>query len=524
MTRVGSYLVGIDIGTGGCKTTIINTKGGLVSSASYEYPTYYPKPSFAEQDPASWYSALTNSVKNAILKSDIKSREIESICIDGQVHTPVFLNENWDILRPSIPWTDQRSTAQVERLKKRVGQEKIIEITFNPPANSFTLPQILWVKDNQPKIWKKIYKILIAKDYIRGLLTEQLWCTDHSDATTTLLFDGNSFKWSEFLCSSAEIPLEKLPEIMPSSKIAGYINKNTSIETGLPEGVPVVYGASDCSVETLAAKTTYPGECFVKLATSGVISITTEKPIPDVKGRTVTYCLPTTTTPTLWLTKTGTASCASALKWFRDTFGSEEINMAEKMDTTAYTLFDDMAEKIPLGSEGLIFHPYLIGELSPYLDPYLRGSFYGITMRHKKEHFYRAVLEGIAFSIRDSLHIFDEIGLPINDINLIGGGSNSKVWRAILCDILGKNGLKPVTSDASFGSALLAGLGIHVFKNLQDVVTKCTKINAITKYDKEKHEKYEKLFQIYKQIHDNLSETAYTLHNTLQELYPAYAL
>jgi xylulokinase len=517
MTRSEGYLVGIDIGTGGCKTTVSDTNGEIIGSASQEYITYYPKPGWAEQDVKSWYEAVKTTVRRVLLEGNVREGRIECVCVDGQVHTPVFLDENWKILRLSIPWTDQRSTEQVEKLKKTIGQDRIIRITFNPAATSFTLPQILWVRDNQPDVWKRVYKLLNAKDYIRGRLTEPMWCTDHSDATSTLMFDGNKSIWSNEICESAGIPKEKLPDIMPSARIAARISKTASSDTGIPEGVPVSYGANDVSVETLSAATILAGTCFVKLATSGVISLTTKEPVPDLRGRTVTYCLPSVKqSPDGWFTKSGTASCASSHKWFRDTFGTEESSVAERIGTTAYELFNRMAERVSIGSEGLFFHPYLIGELSPYFDSHLKGSFFGITMRHRKEHFCRAVLEGIAFSIRDSLSIFDELHLPINDVQLIGGGVSSRLWREILCNILGKDGRKPATGDASYGSAMLAGVSIGIFKDLNDAVQKCVRIENITKHDAREHEKYEKLFVIYKKIHDDLAETSRILDETLQ--------
>ena len=512
------YLVGIDIGTGGCKTTICDGNGQVVGSASQDFVTYYPKPGWAEQNANDWYEAVKTSVRKALLQADISEGKIECVCVDGQVHTPVFLDENWRLLRPSIPWTDQRSSEQVERLKKTIGPERINKITFNPAAPSFTLPQILWVRDNEPDVWKRIHKFLNSKDYIRGKLTEPLWCTDHSDATGTLMFDGNTFRWSKEICDFAGIPEEKLPGIMPSSKIAGVVNKVASDDTGIPYGVPVSYGASDVSVETLSAGTVRAGTCFVKLATSGVISVTTKEPVPDMKGRTVTYCLPTIeNSPEGWFTKSGTASCGSARRWFRDVFGTEEMSVAERIGTTAFEFLDQMAEKVSVGSEGLFFHPYLMGELSPYFDSHLKGSFFGITMCHRKEHFCRAVMEGIAFSIRDSLGIFDEIGLSINDVQLIGGGVNSTLWRQILCNILGKDGKKPFTGDASYGSALLAGISVGTFKNLDDAVEKCVMVDNITKHSAQVHDTYERFYRIYKKIHDDLAQTCRMLDETLEE-------
>jgi len=489
-------LLGIDIGTGGCKATLMTTAGKVVATLSQEYPTHYPEPGWAEQSPEDWLEALRRVCRGIPAK---EKRRIVGICVDGQPHTPVFTSEKNEILYPAIPWIDRRSSAQVERLK-RILPESDMQHTFNPLTTTFTLPQILWMMEHQPQVWRKTHRLLVAKDFVRQRLIDGGWFTDPSDALGTYLFDGERFEWSESICAAARIEMEKLPDVAPSAQVMGEVTRGASRRIGLPEGVSVVNGAHDPSVENLAAGTVEPGTCFVKLATAGVISVTTRQPRPDPKGRTVTYCLPTThESADGWFTKTATLSCGSSYRWFRDVFCSQETLQAEQSGKTAFELMDRLAAQAPPCSEGLIFHPYLIGEGSPYWDPRLKGSFFGATLRHRRSHFCRSVLEGVAFSIKDSTSVFEELNLAVSDIRLIGGGSNSRLWRTILCNVLGLRGLKTSGGDSSFGSAVLAGVGVGVFRDLRDGVQRCAKIVEEAKPDPELHSHYERLFQMYRE-------------------------
>ncbi|MGC8962139.1 MAG: FGGY-family carbohydrate kinase, partial [Candidatus Bathyarchaeia archaeon] len=269
-----------------------------------------------------------------------------------------------------------------------------------------------------------------------------------------------------------------------------------------------------------AAGTVKPGDAFVKLATAGVISVTTRKPTPDPKGRTVTYCLPTTRDKEAdgWFTKTATFSCGSSYRWFRDLFCQREVEEAERQGRTAFQLMDMLAEEAPPGSEGLIFHPYLIGEGSPYWDPQLKGSFFGATLSHRRSHFCRSILEGVAFSIRDSASIFQELNLKIHEIRLIGGGSNSPTWRKILCNVLGLKGLKTQGGDSSFGSAILAGAGVSIYKSIEEGAARCVKIIDVTHPDPELHALYGELFKIYRELHDATASISHKLDELAKNL------
>ncbi|MEM2961821.1 MAG: FGGY family carbohydrate kinase [Candidatus Bathyarchaeia archaeon] len=509
-------LLGIDIGTGGCKATLITLEGEIIFTASREYPTHYPEPGWAEQDPGDWLKALTEICRGM---SDRVKRRIIGICIDGQPHTPVFLDERGEVLHPAIPWTDRRSSAQVEYLRRRL-PEVDAKRTFNSLNTAFTLPQLLWVKEYRPEVWRRTYRLLIAKDYVRQRIIGEGWFTDPSDALGTYLFDGEAFEWSEGICAAAGIEVEKLPEVKPSSLIVGEVTREASKRFDLPEGVPVVNGAHDPSVENLAAGTVKPGDAFVKLATAGVISVTTREPTPDPKGRTVTYCLPTTKDGRAdgWFTKTATFSCGSSYRWFRDLFCQREVEEAERYGKTAFQLMDMLAEEAPPCSEGLVFHPYLIGEGSPYWDPQLKGSFFGATLSHQRSHFCRSILEGVAFSIRDSTSIFQELNLKIREIRLIGGGSASRTWREILCNVLGLKGLRTLGGDSSFGSAILAGVGLSIYRSIEEGAARCVKIIDETHPDPELHVLYGELFKIYKELHDATASISHKLDELARSL------
>lgn len=508
-------LLGVDVGTGGCKVTLINLEGDVVASSMEEYPTYYPQPGWAEQNPEDWLKALAKTCRRV---NEWLKRRVIGLCLDGQPHTPVFTDQRGNVLYPAIPWTDGRSGPQVELLRRRIPEE-VMKKTFNPLNTAFTLPQILWVKEHQPDVWRKTYKLLIAKDYVRQKITGEGWFTDPTDALGTYLYDGVAFRWSQEICAAAGVEVEKLPEVKPSATVMGTVTRKAAKILRLPEGVPVVNGAHDPSMENLAAGTVRPGEGFVKLATAGVISIITRTPKPDPLGRTVTYCLPTVREEAeAWFTKTATLSCGSSYRWFRDVFCSSELKRAARLRKTAYQLMDMLAEEAPPCSEGLIYHPYLMGEGSPYWDPHLKASFFGFSIRHGRAHFCRSVLEGVAFSIRDSLSIFQELGLTLSEARLIGGGAKSQLWRRILCDILGVRGLKTSGEDSSFGSAVLAGVGVSAFKSLHEGVERCVKIVDVTKPDPETHLLYEELYTLYKEVHDATSSISRKLHRLAERL------
>jgi len=498
-------LIGIDIGTGGCKVTVIERRadGWNVELFFEEYPTYHPMPNWCEQNPENWYTALRNVLRRVFVKRH--SEKVDAVSLDGQTHAAVLVGDDLKPLRNSIIWTDQRSEPQCKKIRDIMGSD-ILTITYNPVQPLFTLPQIMWIMENEEHIWKRTELILMAKDYIRCRLTGEIdGLTDYTDAMGTLMFDARKFEWSDEILNAFGIEKSKLPKPVSSDEVVGYVSKRSSEDLNLPEGTPIVIGCHDVSAEPISAGAVSPGSAFVKLATAGVISITTSDPKPDPFGRTVTYCLPTIKDkPPAWFTKTATIACGSSYRWFRDVFCEREAMIAKRKKVTVYKIMDELAAKSPPGSLGLIYHPYLYGEGAPYYDPNLRASFFGITASHRKEHFCRAILEGVVFSIRDSLRIFEELGIKAEKWAIIGGGSRSRLWCQIVSDVLGRRLFKPCYEDASFGTAILAGIGIGIFKDYQDALNELLRVEYELTPDQVSHEIYNELYQIYKMIHDSL--------------------
>ncbi len=494
---INKLLLGIDFGTGGCKLTAIDRLGKVKAEASREYPTHHPKPFYSEQNPEDWMASLIACLKQIREQGKINLEHIVAVSLDASTHNAVLLDKDMKVIRPVIMWTDQRSSKEVEYLERGWGED-IFRIGYQKVAPTWTLPQMLWIKNNEPENYRKIHKVMFVKDYIRYLLTGS-WETDYIDAQGTLFFDMARSEWSPELCGLIGLPLNTLPPLCKPTDITGTITSWASKITGLKAGIPVVCGTSDSAVEDYGAGAIKPGQCIIKLATAGNVNVMASTPAPH--PRTLTY---SHVVPGMWYTVAATNTAASSMRWFRDTFCGEEIIRSQKTGTNVYQLIEEKASEIPPGCEGLFFHPYLMGERSPYWDSTLRASFTGASMSHGKEHFARAVMEGVAFSLKDCLRLIEETGLDVTEFILIGGGAKSETWARIICDVFGKKVSKPLVTDASFGSALLAGVGIGVFTDLVDAVQKCVKTERELIPDTENHQKYNELFRYYREIHDKL--------------------
>ncbi|HOJ58540.1 MAG TPA: xylulokinase [Bacillota bacterium] len=495
-----SYLVGVDIGSGACKLTILSSDGNVVATASKEYPTYYPYPSYAEQEPDDWYLAVRDTFAEAVASSGINQQDIAAISVDSATHTAVLTDESGVPLRRAILWTDQRSRKESEELRS-LYKDRILEITYHVPDPMWTLPQLLWVKRNEPSIFNKIKRIYFAKDYVRSRLTGD-YVTDYIDALGSMFMDARTKQWSRELCEMVGIDPDMLPRIVSPTDIVGTVSAKAAKETGLPEGTPVIAGASDTALEVFGAGAVQLGQGTIKLATAGRICVVTDKAYPHPYLVNYNHVV-----PGYWYPGTGTKSCATSYRWFRDTFGDIEREQSKAQNTSTYELLDRMASRVPVGSEGLFFHPYLLGELSPYGDPHLKANFVGIGMHHTKAHFARSVLEGVAFSLRDCRTVLEDLGIAPHSLRIIGGGSKSPLWRQIVADVLGTE-LKTIEiSDSSFGGAMLAGVGVGVFSSPVEAAERCVKPLSTVTPDEKNHARYSKMFEIYKEIHDKLADT-----------------
>lgn len=481
------YLLGIDFGGGASKATLLSTDGLIVSENTVEYPTLYPSVGACEQDPRDWISALCENCRAIIAGSGISADDISAVAIDSATHTSLICDKSFEPIRNAIHWTDSRSRRQANHLRARHGDE-IFRLTYHKPDTIWTLPVLLWLKENEPENFKRLSYIFFEKDYIRYFLTG-IYATDYIEAQGSMLFDCNTLRWSGWLCSLAGIDIQMLPPVIKPTDIVGGVTKAAADLTGLKENTPVICGTTDTVMEVFASGAVNPGDVTVKLATAGRICVITDKPYPD--RHLVNY---SHIAAGLWYPGTATKSCAASYRWYRDTFGGD------------YRALDDAAAKIPIGAEGLIFHPYLNGELTPYADPSLCGSFTGIRATHTKAHFTRAVLEGVAYSMLDSKLYLDSLNIPYNStVTAIGGGTKGRLWRQILSDTLGLTMITTESSDSSLGSAMLAGIAAGVFSDPQDAVKKCVKQKDITYPDPEKTLKYREIFDRYKQIHDALA-------------------
>ena len=481
------YLLGIDFGGGSSKATLIDENGSIVAENTVEYPTYYPELGWCEQAPEDWDKALCENIKGLLKKSGIDSKDIFSLAIDSATHTWVMCDENYKPIRPAIHWTDSRSRKQAQNLKAEYG-DFIFDITFHKPDTIWTLPQILWVREQEASNFSKLRYIFFEKDYIRYCLTG-VYCTDYIEAQGSMLFDCKTNQWSTELLQIVGIREEMLPPIVKPTDIIGKVTKEAALRTGLAEGTQVVCGTTDTVMEVLASGAVNPGDTTVKLATAGRICVITENAYPNQHLVNYSHVV-----DGLWYPGSATKAAASSYRWYRDTFGGD------------YSELNEAAEIIPIGSEGLRYHPYINGELTPYADPALCGSFIGIRATHTKGHFTRSVLEGVSLSLLHSKKTLEKIGISLSEkATIIGGGAKGALWRQITADCLGIELVKTVSSDSSLGSAMLAGVATGVFSSWQEAVNACIKIESTTTPIKENTEKYEKIFEEYVAVHDALA-------------------
>lgn len=495
-------LMGVDFGTGGCKATIIDTTGKVLGSASKEYITYYPHSGWSEQNTEDWITAFIDTVKACLQKSGIDSKELAGLALTASTHNAVLVDKEGKVIRPCIMWTDQRSVKQTQWLREHYGQQ-IFAIGMQQVSPTWTLPQLLWIKENEPENYRRINKIYFTKDYIRSFLTGD-WCTDHVDAQGSLLYDAKKREWSAELCKIIDLPVEALPPVVKSKAIAGTVQRRASELTGLPEGLPVVAGCSDTAAEDYGSGAVNPGQMIIKMATAGNVNLITKEAVPNDKSFTYPYVI-----EDLWYTVLATNSCASSYRWLRDSIFSLEKDVCNNV----YELMDELASQVPIGSQGLIYHPYLLGERCPYYNAHLRASFIGLNMIHEKKHFARAVMEGVAFSLNDCFQIVNNMNVEIKEIRLIGGGAKSTLWSQIVSDVIGLPLLRPENDDSSFGGALLAGVGVGIFGGEVEAVLSCVRIEKELQPNMENHKKYQQFFEVYQDIVNKLTPTYSKLYN-----------
>lgn len=503
-----AYLIGVDLGTSGTKTVLFAEDGTVAASCTIEYPLYQPQNGWAEQDPLDWWNAVCGTTKAVVAKAGISASEIKGVGLSGQMHGLVMLDKSGNVLRKSIIWCDQRTAKECEEITQKVGAGNLIKITANPALTGFTASKIMWVKNNEPEIYEKCAHILLPKDFIRYKLTGE-FATEVSDASGMQLLDVPNRKWSDQVLDALQIDKSLLGKVYESPEITGKVTKAASDLTGLAEGTAVVGGAGDNAAAAVGTGTVQDGRAFTTIGTSGVVFAHTSKLSIDPKGRVHTFCC---AVPGAWHVMGVTQGAGLSLKWFRDNFCHEEMIAAAGMKKDPYFLMDKQAEQIPIGSDRLLYLPYLMGERTPHLDPNCRGVFFGLSAMHTRQHLLRAVMEGVTFSQRDSVEVLREMGVSINEMLACGGGS-SPLWRQMLADVYDCPVKTVVSKEGpALGVAILAGAGTGVYSSVQDGCAAVIKTNPPQNPISQNSAEYEKFYNIYRALYpalkNNFSELA----------------
>jgi len=486
-----SLFLGIDVSTTGSKALLVNRDGDVVSSATRLHALSTPRPLWSEQDPEDWWQAVAASVRQALLQANTSGEAVSAIGLTGQMHGLVLLDEQKQTLRPAILWNDQRCADECDEIRARIGRQRLIQITGNEALTGFTAPKIVWVKNHEPEIFARTRHVLLPKDYVRFKLTGSL-AMDKADGSGTMLFDLKARKWSPEILDALGIPSEWMPPTFEGHQVTGEVSSQAAEATGLRAGTPVVAGGGDQAAQAVGVGAVRPGIVALTLGTSGVVFATTESCLIEPEGRLHAFCH---ALPNRWHLMGVMLSAAGSLQWYRDTLAPD-------------TSFDELmteAAVAPSGSEGLIFLPYLSGERTPYPDPLARGAWVGLTLRHKRGHVTRSVLEGVAFGLKDSFALIEGAGLgAIEQVRVSGGGAKSRLWRQILADVLGAELVVVNTTEgAAYGAAILAGVGCGEWPDAEAACSNLIKIVERVSPD-------EKRVVLYRLVHDKY-----------KELYPA---
>ncbi|MDD3824433.1 MAG: xylulokinase [Anaerolineae bacterium] len=488
-----SYFLGIDTSTTATKALLVDAGGQVVSVASSEYTYETPRPLWAEQHPDLWWQGTLASVRQALAQAGIDPAEVEGVGLTGQMHGLVLLDEA-GVLRPAILWNDQRTAAECDEIRALVGRERLIQITGNDALTGFTAPKILWVKNHEPEIFHRVRHILLPKDYVRLRLTGT-HATDKAGAAGTILFDLQRRDWSPEVVSALGIDPAWLPPTYEGPAVTGHVTREAAEATGLRAGTPVVGGGGDQAAGAVGTGAVVEGVVSLSLGTSGVVFAAVDRPMVEPQGRLHAFCH---ALPDRWHLMGVMLSAAGSLRWYRDT-----VAPGAGFDA----LLAPDADVAP-GSEGLLFLPYLTGERTPHPDPLARGAFVGLTVRHTLPHMTRALLEGVAFGLRDSFELMRATGLAgISQVRITGGGARSPLWCQILADVLGVElATVNTTEGAAYGAALLAATGAGAFATVEEACAATIQVTGSTTPGPA-CAAYDELYPLYRDLYPALCPT-----------------
>lgn len=487
--------LGVDVSTTGAKALLIDEKGRVAASTTTALSLQRPQPLWSEQDPREWWSGSAASIRKALRSAGVKGKDVAAVGLTGQMHGLVLLDGDRTVLRPAILWNDQRTAAECEEIHRRVGRTELIQETGNVALTGFTAPKILWVRNNEPEIYSRARLVLLPKDYVRLRLTGEP-AMDKADGSGTILFDLKARDWSKAVLDRLEIPAEWLPPTFEGTEVTGKITAEAARETGLAEGTPVMAGGGDQSAGAVGAGAVRPGVVSLTLGTSGVIFATTGAPLVEPKGKLHAFCH---AAPGKWHLMGVTLAAAGSLQWYHDTLTPNET----------FDAIVTEAEQAPAGSEGLLFLPYLSGERTPHPDPLARGSFVGLTLRHGRAQMTRAVLEGVAFSMKDCFGLLQGAGLgEVSEVRIAGGGAKGVLWRRIVASALGLPMVTVTSTEgAAYGAALLGAVGAGAFSDVQEACDATLSVSGRDEPVAEWTKAYEALYPHYRQLYPALKPT-----------------
>ncbi len=486
------YTLGIDISTTSSKALLMDDRGKVVAVASSPHTLQTPKLLWVEQNPLEWWEAVIACIQAVAKQTGFTRKDIAAIGLTGQMHGLVLLDESGQVLRPAILWNDQRTQSQCDDIHRRVGRERFIQITGNLALTGFTAPKILWVAQNEPEVYARVRHVLLPKDYIRYRLSGE-YAMDKADGSGTVLFDLRKRTWSSEVLEALEIEPAWMPPTFEGQEITGSVNAEAAAATGLVVGTPIVAGAGDQAAQAVGVGAVESGLVALTIGTSGVVFASTPLALVEPEGRLHAFCH---AAPGMWHLMGVMLSAAGSLQWYRDALAPG-------------ISFDDLlkeADNIPVGSEGLQYLPYLSGERTPYADPLARGAFIGLTLRHRRGHLTRAVLEGVSFGLKDIFILIQHAGLgEINQVRASGGGIKSALWRQILASVL-ETELVTVNAveGAAYGAALLAGVGVGVWPDVATACRQVIKVVDTTKPDESQAIIYRKMYPLFRELYPAL--------------------
>ncbi|PIE34707.1 xylulokinase [candidate division KSB3 bacterium] len=495
------YLLAHDLGTTGNKATLYSSGGELIASDVYSYHTYYPKHNWVEQNPEDWWKATCISTQRLLEKSRVHPNDVAVISFSGQMMGAVMVDKAGNPLRDCIIWADMRSEKQAADIAARISSEEVYQISGNPISPSYTIEKVMWIRDNQPDIFRQTYKFLHAKDYLVAKLTGR-FVTDYTDASGTNTFDLIKQEWSEPLVETTGLPFNIFPEAHPSIAVVGEVTTAASNEVGLRSGTPVVIGAADGCCAAVGAGVVREGSAYNYLGSSSWIALATPKPLLDPKQRTVTFCH---VDPNMMMPIATMQCVGGAYQWFKDEVGHIETKAGEDAGISPFELLNLKAESTVPGSHSLLFLPYLLGERTPYWNPNARGAYIGLTRGHTREDLTRAILEGAIFGLRTMVDTFVDQGVQIDEVRVIGGGARGRLFCQIQADIFRRNILRTqlLEEATSLGAAIAGGIGVGIFKDFS-VAEELVGIADVFTPRQQEGECYEKLYEIFKESYHAL--------------------